>query len=63
VAQWNPSFPLSRGRSQHAVNTAVAKEIQNWEEEEGIKAAPVIGVSSHVPELRRKKTARPRLSR
>ena len=57
--EWKKLTPAQ----QHAVNTAVAKEIQNWEEEEGIKAAPVIGVSSHVPELRRKKTARPRLSR
>jgi len=57
--EWKKLTPAQ----QHAVNTAVAKEIQNWEEEEGIKAAPVIGVSSHVPELRRKKPVRPRLSR
>lgn len=57
--EWKKLTPAQ----QQAVNTAVAKEIQNWEEEEGIKPAPVRGVSGHVPEPRRKKTARPRLSR
>jgi len=48
---------------QQTLGSAITHVIENWEREEGIKAAPARGVSSHVPEPRRKKPVRPRLSR
>lgn len=56
--EWGKLTPAQ----QQAVNNAVAHVIQDWGEEEGMKPAPVRGVSGHVKAPRRKSSP-PRLSR
>lgn len=59
IDEWKKLTPAQ----QQTVNTAVAEVLRDWEEEEGVKPAPVRGVSGHIGKRRTTRVAKPRLTR